>query len=255
MMTLAPALNLSYLCYLQPSVVVRPNPTLFQLPANALIANQENRSPIATDKLGSSNLAYRSVFAVLTLDSVLVYDTYHTRPLAIARGLHYAGLTDATWSKDGLNLMVCSTDGYISTITFLPGELGEVYTPPVEAVGAQSLDIDECEVTSLPLDMPPIPPCEPGPTLLLEAPPAKRAKKTRITPTLVSTDTSKLMEVASNDNALDEMDCTENPTATKRCMLTETENVGAAVTKLSLDNDADKPKKKKRIQPTLITTT
>lgn len=96
----------------KPSVVVRPNPVLFHLPPN---------------NATRSELPYRSIFAVLTYDSVIIYDTFHNRPLALARGLHYAGLTDASWSSDGRTLFVTSSDGYISILSFMKGELGNVY--------------------------------------------------------------------------------------------------------------------------------
>lgn len=98
----------------KPSVAVRPNPVLFELPLTVS---------------GKSPLPYRSVFAVLTAEDVLVYDTYHNRPLAMARGLHYAGLTDAAWSSDGRTLIVTSSDGYASVLSFADGELGKVYVP------------------------------------------------------------------------------------------------------------------------------
>ena len=98
----------------KPSMVVRPNPVLFQLPLDV------KKSP----------LPYRSIFAVLTGDAVLVYDTHQDSPLAMARGLHYGGLTDAAWSADGKTLFVTSSDGYVSILSFGDGELGEVYVPP-----------------------------------------------------------------------------------------------------------------------------
>jgi len=94
----------------QPSVVVRPNPLLFKLPPN----NTKNTA-----------LPHRSIFAVLTIDTILIYDTLHDQPLAIARGLHYAGLTDAAWSNDGKTLFVTSSDGYVSILSFANDELGE----------------------------------------------------------------------------------------------------------------------------------
>lgn len=104
----------------KPSVVIRPNPVLFQLP------------PSATSSLSSYGaLPYRSIFAVLTTDTVVIYDTHHNRPIAMARGLHYAGLTDAAWSADGRTLFVTSSDGYISILSFGLGELGNVYVVPV----------------------------------------------------------------------------------------------------------------------------
>jgi len=107
----------------KPSLVVRTNPILFKLPKHAQSDSKENLNKKGTIQ----NLPYRSIFAVLTTDSILIYDTYHTRPLCIARGLHYAGLTDCSWSSDGKNLVVCSTDGYVSILSFGEDELGEVY--------------------------------------------------------------------------------------------------------------------------------
>ncbi len=74
-----------------------------------------------------AGLEYKSVFAVLTEKSILIYDTYHTKPIAMARGLHYSGLTDAMWTPSGHSLVVSSSDGYLSFVTFDEGELGRVY--------------------------------------------------------------------------------------------------------------------------------
>ena len=65
------------------------------------------------------------IFAVITVSSVLVYDTQHPHPLARLGGLHLACINDATWSADGNALIVCSSDGYLSFITFDGKELGE----------------------------------------------------------------------------------------------------------------------------------
>ena len=81
--------------------------------------------PDGVDK--HAGLEYKSVFAVLTEKSILIYDTYHTKPIAMARGLHYSGLTDAMWTPNGQSLVVCSSDGYVSFVTFDEGELGRVY--------------------------------------------------------------------------------------------------------------------------------
>jgi chromatin assembly factor 1 subunit B len=132
----------------QPSLVVRPNPVLFQLPETAVVevATKENANAAAsslspkntaapsasrsTSSPSAVSLPYKSIFCVLTNDSVLIYDTHHDVPLSVVRGLHYSNLADATWSQDGHSLIVCSTDGYLSILRFAPGELGKVYTPP-----------------------------------------------------------------------------------------------------------------------------
>lgn len=42
-------------------------------------------------------LPYRLLYAVACQDSVLLYDTQQSGPVAIFRGLHYAGFTDVAW--------------------------------------------------------------------------------------------------------------------------------------------------------------
>ena len=42
-------------------------------------------------------LPYRLLYAVACQDSVLLYDTQQAGPIAIFRGLHYAGFTDVAW--------------------------------------------------------------------------------------------------------------------------------------------------------------
>ncbi|KAF3938755.1 Coronin-7 [Dactylella cylindrospora] len=72
-------------------------------------------------------LPYRIVYAVATKDAVLIYDTQQQTPLCIVSNLHYAAFTDLTWTPDGNMLLITSTDGFCSVITFNPGELGNVY--------------------------------------------------------------------------------------------------------------------------------
>ncbi|PBP26800.1 WD domain-containing protein [Diplocarpon rosae] len=91
-------------------------------------------------------LPYRMVYAVATEDSVLMYDTQQQTPLCIVSNLHCATFTDLTWSHDGLTLLMTSSDGFCSTLTFAPGELGPVYpgdgptaTPPPRLRGRAEL--------------------------------------------------------------------------------------------------------------------
>ncbi|KAI1076132.1 WD40 repeat-like protein [Whalleya microplaca] len=92
-------------------------------------------------------LPYRMVYAVATQDSVLLYDTQQTTPLCIVSNLHLATFTDLTWSSDGLTLLISSSDGFCSTLSFTPGELGQEYkgelagtknAPPASAGGPPS---------------------------------------------------------------------------------------------------------------------
>ncbi|KAI0383462.1 WD40 repeat-like protein [Hypomontagnella monticulosa] len=73
------------------------------------------------------SLPYRMVYAVATQDSVLLYDTQQTTPICVVSNLHLTTFTDLTWSSDGLTLLISSSDGFCSTLSFLPGELGQEY--------------------------------------------------------------------------------------------------------------------------------
>jgi len=280
----------------KPSVVVKSNPVLFELPPSALEERKENHYTRNGNVLADpsdpkehsfsstspSGLPYRSIFAVLTLDSILIYDTHHSAPLSVLQGLHYSGLTDCCWSSDGMNLTVCSSDGYISIVNFGPGELGKVYTHPCstdDAVPARAdrhlNDVGQAEQTvdsPPPVESEPLPPCEQDPSqAVLVAPAAKKAKKTRITPTLVSDEIFSSATTVANEVVA--LKPTFMKAATTKRAISETEIVGEAVTKLSLDNNhcqnmicktsdggdeekassGEKPKKKKkRVQTILV---
>ncbi|KAJ8120277.1 hypothetical protein ONZ43_g2972 [Nemania bipapillata] len=72
-------------------------------------------------------LPYRMVYAVATQDAVLLYDTQQTTPICVVSNLHLATFTDLTWSNDGSTLLISSSDGFCSTLSFDPGELGQEY--------------------------------------------------------------------------------------------------------------------------------
>ncbi|XP_027341888.1 chromatin assembly factor 1 subunit FAS2 isoform X2 [Abrus precatorius] len=73
---------------------------------------------------GLFKLPYRIIFAVATLNSLYIYDTESTSPIAILAGLHYAAVTDITWSSDAHYLALSSQDGFCSLVEFENGELG-----------------------------------------------------------------------------------------------------------------------------------
>lgn len=71
---------------------------------------------------------YRVVFAVACENAVLFFDTQQSWPFAYVTDIHYTRLSDIAWSPDGRLLMISSTDGYCTFVTFAHGELGEPYT-------------------------------------------------------------------------------------------------------------------------------
>nr|CAD7587363.1 unnamed protein product [Timema genevievae] len=78
-------------------------------------------------------LPYRMILAVASQSSVVLYDTQQPEPFGIISNIHYTRLTDLTWSSDGRALVVSSTDGYCSIVTFAEGELGKEYKPSKDA--------------------------------------------------------------------------------------------------------------------------
>ncbi|CAM6091150.1 unnamed protein product [Calypogeia fissa] len=79
--------------------------------------------------VGAFKFPYRLVFAVATLNSVFIYDTEQSCPIAIFGGLHYAPITDLAWSFDGKFLAVSSQDGYCTLVGFDEGDLGTPLPP------------------------------------------------------------------------------------------------------------------------------
>ncbi|KAL8236057.1 hypothetical protein R6Q59_017138 [Mikania micrantha] len=92
--------------------------------------------------LGTSSsfkLPYRLIFAVVTLNSLYVYDTEGIEPLAVLAGLHYAAITDIAWSPTTKFLALSSQDGYCTLVEFEKDELGT----PVSLPGDEQVPVDE----------------------------------------------------------------------------------------------------------------
>ncbi|RLO10895.1 hypothetical protein DYB28_009474 [Aphanomyces astaci] len=96
-------------------LAIRCSPTLYSL-----------RPAAASNTFG---LPYRLVFAVATLTSVAVYDSQLSRPICVVDRVHYADLTDLSWSADGRELAASSLDGYVSLITLSDTDLGTPLPP------------------------------------------------------------------------------------------------------------------------------
>jgi len=73
----------------------------------------------------SSEISYRQLLAVLTKKTVYIYDTHNKHPVAIIKNMHLSTLTDASFSADGMSLLVASHDGYASVIQFEEKEIGK----------------------------------------------------------------------------------------------------------------------------------
>ncbi|KAH8868730.1 Chromatin assembly factor 1 subunit B [Schistosoma japonicum] len=136
----------------KPVVAVRFCPQPFQLRPVDLNTTQNPSNQFTS----LFNLAYRWLFCLVLEDSVLFYDTQQSVPFAQVSQLHYQALNDASWSKDGHLVVVCSTDGYCSLIHFARGELGAFYSGTFGAPNPQPIametvanEIDKCQVNEI----------------------------------------------------------------------------------------------------------
>lgn len=118
--------------YKQPAIVL-PSPDQFTVAVKfcPVLFQLRKTNP---EKPPVIPLHYRMIFAVATKSSVYLYDTQQRTPFALISNIHYARLTDLTWSPDGKILIVSSTDGFCSIITFGDDELGSVYEKSEEEI-------------------------------------------------------------------------------------------------------------------------
>ncbi|KAI5964276.1 CAC2 [Candida pseudojiufengensis] len=95
-------------------------------------------------KYNSPSLPYSMIFAVATLDSVLIYSTEDDfKPLGQVSNLHYQAISDLVWDKDGSRLIIGSIDGFCSIVNFNEGAFN---TPITEVI-----QLDDSISTKTPL--------------------------------------------------------------------------------------------------------
>ncbi|CAL9164970.1 unnamed protein product, partial [Musa hybrid cultivar] len=115
----------------KPIVAVRFCPVLFALRGS--------------NSAGFFKLPYRVIFALATLNSLYIYDTESLPPIAIFAGLHYAAITDISWSSDAKYLSLSSRDGYCTIIEFEDHELGEPIAPSASKASEGKADLSNVE--------------------------------------------------------------------------------------------------------------
>jgi len=103
-------------CGSKPSIAVRCSPVLYKLRDTGLKAatSEHNTGSLSESDAKKSTVGllrapFRMLFAVATLDSVLVYDTQQLHPICCLKNLHYEKLTDIAWcGKHVCYLWCCS---------------------------------------------------------------------------------------------------------------------------------------------------
>jgi len=109
--------------------LVRP---AFTLPGLRYTATGVSFSPNFYRKTGGKqgvealiDVPYALVFAVQTIEQIVIYTTESIYPIAVIGNLHYAYITDTVWISPN-QMMVSSFDGYCSTVVVDPKLTGEV---------------------------------------------------------------------------------------------------------------------------------
>ncbi len=132
---LSPFRPVLYLPHRECSIAIRFSPVKYKLRS----LSELGVNCTATDSSSASSskpwertrtlfcLPYRMVYAVATQSSVNIYDTQQAEPFARISKIHYISLNDLSWSADGSVLIISSTDGFCSLVSFRDGEIGEVY--------------------------------------------------------------------------------------------------------------------------------
>ncbi|KAK4889472.1 Chromatin assembly factor 1 subunit [Elasticomyces elasticus] len=118
--------------------VPSPSPSAATMASPRHVSDADSTAPPPSGPVPAFGLPYRIVYAVATQDAVHLYDTQQQRPLCIVSNLHYATFTDLSWTSDGLTLLMTSSDGFCSALTFAAGELGTVYHPPTAGTPRQT---------------------------------------------------------------------------------------------------------------------
>ena len=70
------------------------------------------------------DLPYGILFAVATIDNVIIYTTQSILPVAVIKNLHYDSINDLTWVGHKI-LVVASSDGFCSFLKIEKGIVGE----------------------------------------------------------------------------------------------------------------------------------
>lgn len=70
-------------------------------------------------------LPYRMMFAIATVDNILLYQTQSIMPVAILKSIHYDSINDMSWMGSSL-LMTASSDGFCSFLQLDSDTVGSV---------------------------------------------------------------------------------------------------------------------------------
>lgn len=96
-------------------IAIKCNPRLFEL-----IDDPHDSS----NSFLSFSLPYRIIYAVVSQDTLVIFDSQSNKALFGASSMHFGTITDLAWSSDGLTLILSATDGFCTLVQFDSIELG-----------------------------------------------------------------------------------------------------------------------------------
>ncbi|KAI0767642.1 WD40 repeat-like protein [Fomes fomentarius] len=191
-----------------PRIAIPTGPAAAMMPSPALSATDSLRPPTPAASMPGTPapsmtptatasifaLPYRMLYAVATMDTVMIYDTQQAGPVCLLTKLHYDEFTDMSWSPDGQCLILSSRDGYCTIVVFdeiLPAHHTQQHTLQLQSIAhhhalpltnsasavATPLSTPSMHAVGLPA-MSPITPIPP-PLVLV---PAKRSAEPPLTP-------------------------------------------------------------------------
>ncbi|OBA25524.1 WD40 repeat-like protein [Hanseniaspora valbyensis NRRL Y-1626] len=85
---------------------------------------QINNNNTVTSHLFS--LPYKMIFAIATDDEIMIYDTDNLKCLMRIKNLHYYTIYDMSWNAKGDKIIICSKDGFLSTIDLKNYKFGDL---------------------------------------------------------------------------------------------------------------------------------
>ena len=127
-----------------------------------------------------------SIFAVVCVNFVAIYNSRQLRPLWLFTDLHCTALQDAAWTDDGQHLIVVSSDGFATVIKF---EEGDLRGTPIAKVVERNTSMEPVETVDEDMNCStPIRETKFDSAVDVEqvVPPNAEVKRRKITPVLIS---------------------------------------------------------------------
>ncbi|KAH9903220.1 WD40 repeat-like protein [Cubamyces lactineus] len=240
-----------------PRIAIPSGPPSAMMPSPALSATESLRPPTPaaskpptpspipiitpTPTASVFSLPYRMLYAVATMDTVMIYDTQQAGPVCLLTKLHYDEFTDMSWSPDGQCLILSSRDGYCTIVVFdeiLPAHHTQQHTLQLQSIAHHhSLPLTTSSAAT-PLSTPSMHATAlPSLTPVTPVVPAKRSAEPPLTPAAsvdenllgvrTGADSTEITEAGGMSASTSQDDIQEPPKKKRRAALTRVGDLGS----------------------------